>query len=91
MSLGDRAQSSALARTTWRAPRGSTCDHYISGSCAHLIERRALMRTGQSLSDVVSSNRAFFRSPRKADVNVQVGSFATGRASSKSEQCPFCR
>ena len=36
--------------------RGSTCSHYISSlrldHAAHLIERRALMRTGQPLSDI---------------------------------------
>jgi AraC-like DNA-binding protein len=36
--------------------RGSTCGHYISSlrldHAAHLIERRALMKTGQPLSDI---------------------------------------
>ena len=36
--------------------RGSTCSHYISSlrldHAAHLIERRALMKTGQPLSDI---------------------------------------
>ena len=36
--------------------RGSTCGHYISSlrldQAAHLIERRALMKTGQPLSDI---------------------------------------
>ena len=36
--------------------RGSTCTHYISSlrldHAAHLIERRALMKTGQPLSDI---------------------------------------
>jgi len=38
------------------AARGSTCRHYISSlrldHAAHLIERRALMKTGQPLSDI---------------------------------------
>jgi AraC family transcriptional regulator, positive regulator of tynA and feaB len=38
------------------ATRGSTCGHYISSlrldHAAHLIERRALMKTGQPLSDI---------------------------------------
>jgi AraC-like DNA-binding protein len=36
--------------------RGSTCSHYISSlrldHAAHLIERRALMKTGQPLSEI---------------------------------------
>jgi AraC-like DNA-binding protein len=36
--------------------RGSTCSHYISSlrldHAAHLIERRASMKTGQPLSDI---------------------------------------
>jgi AraC-like DNA-binding protein len=36
--------------------RGSTCSHYISSlrldHAAHLIERRAVMKTGQPLSDI---------------------------------------
>jgi AraC family transcriptional activator of tynA and feaB len=39
--------------------RGSTCGHYISSlrldHAAHLIERRALMKTGQPLNDIANA------------------------------------